>query len=80
MMKLSCIKTYFYKFHKWGMVMDSVWIGKGMWNKVYKGEVLNNRDDSREVRKNKKNKKTELEKAIQIEKESKAPELKKQQK
>ncbi|MDF9506902.1 hypothetical protein P5808_29300 [Bacillus cereus] len=55
-------------------------IGKGMWNKVYKGEVLNNRDDSREVRKNKKNEKTELEKAIQIEKESKAPELKKQQK
>lgn len=76
-MKRSCIKTYFYKFHKWGIVYG---IGKGMWNKVYKGEVLNNRDDSREVRKNKKNEKTELEKAIQIEKESKAPELKKQQK
>lgn len=51
-----------------------------MWNKVYKREVLNNRDDSREVRKNKENEKTELEKAIQIEKESKAPEVKKQQK
>ncbi|GAB6476403.1 TPA: BC_2427 family protein [Bacillus cereus] len=49
-------------------------VGKRIWNKFYKGEILNDQDDSREIRKNKKNEKKESEvKVIQTEKERKEP-------
>ncbi|PHA06642.1 hypothetical protein COI69_28795 [Bacillus cereus] len=53
--------------------MDNPLFGKGIWKKVYKGEILSAQDDSSEIRKNKKSEKVELEKkakAIQVEKES----------
>ncbi|PGK42371.1 BC_2427 family protein [Bacillus thuringiensis] len=53
--------------------MDNPLVGKGIWKKVYKGEILIAQDDSGEIRKNKKSEKAELEKkakAIQVEKES----------
>ncbi|MGQ4706031.1 BC_2427 family protein [Bacillus thuringiensis] len=53
--------------------MDNPWVGKGIWNKVYKEEILNEQDDSREKRENKKNEKIESEKKgkkIQTGKES----------
>ncbi|MGE6310789.1 BC_2427 family protein [Bacillus cereus] len=53
--------------------MDKPWVGKGIWNKVYKGKMLNAQDDSREIREKKKSKETESkkeDKAIELEKES----------
>ncbi len=70
-------------FMSGGMVMENPLVGKRIWNKVYKGEKLNNQDDSREIRKNKKSEKIKSEneaKAIQAEKEKKEPELKKEDK
>jgi len=56
------------------MVMKKPLVGKRIWNKFYKGEILNDQDDSREIRKNKKNEKKESEvKVIQTEKERKEP-------
>ncbi len=66
-----------------GMVMDKPWVGKGIWNKVYKGKMLNAQDDSREIREKKKSKETESkkeDKAIELEKESEETELKKEDK
>ncbi|MGM2833152.1 BC_2427 family protein [Bacillus cereus group sp. Bce025] len=63
--------------------MDSPLVGKGIWNKVDKGEILNDQDDSRKIRKNKKSEEVKPKKetkAIQAEKESKKPELKKETK
>lgn len=51
------IKIYFYEFYKWGMVMDNPLVGKGIWKKVYKGEILIAQDDSGEIRKTRKVKK-----------------------
>ena len=45
--------------------MNKPWVGKGIWNKVYKGKMLNGQDDSGEIRK-----KGEIEE-IQSEKEGK---------
>ncbi|WJE22807.1 hypothetical protein QRY07_14420 [Bacillus cereus] len=53
--------------------MDKPWVGKGIWDKVYKGKMLNAQDDSREIREKKKSKETESkkeDKAIELEKES----------
>ncbi|HFK1748901.1 TPA: BC_2427 family protein [Bacillus cereus] len=53
--------------------MDNPLVGKGIWKKFYKGEILSAQDDSGEIRKNKKSEKAELEKkakVIQVEKES----------
>ncbi|MDM5239550.1 BC_2427 family protein [Bacillus cereus] len=53
--------------------MKNPWIGKGIWNKVYKGKMLNGQDDSREIREKKNREGTESEKegiAIGLEKES----------
>lgn len=64
-----------------GMVMENPLVGKRIWNKVYKGEKLNNQDDSREIRKNKKSEKLESEKeakAIQAEKKRKKPKSEKE--
>ncbi|KXO06170.1 hypothetical protein AYK81_00245 [Bacillus thuringiensis] len=61
--------------------MEKPLVGKRIWNKFYKGEILNDQDDSREIRKNKKNEKKESEKeakAIQTEKERKEPESEKE--
>ncbi|OJD90663.1 MULTISPECIES: BC_2427 family protein [Bacillus cereus group] len=61
--------------------MEKPLVGKRIWNKFYKGEILNEQDDSREIRKNKKNEKKESEKeekAIQTEKERKEPESEKE--
>ncbi|QWG45382.1 hypothetical protein EXW31_14330 [Bacillus mycoides] len=63
--------------------MDKPWVGKGIWNKVYKGKMLNAQDDSREIREKKKSKETELkkeDKVIGIEQESEETELKKEDK
>ncbi|WJE28408.1 BC_2427 family protein [Bacillus cereus] len=63
--------------------MDKPWVGKGIWNKVYKGKMLNAQDDSREIREKKKSKETESkkeDKAIELEKESEETELKKEDK
>ncbi|WP_336975101.1 BC_2427 family protein [Bacillus thuringiensis] len=61
--------------------MVKPWVGKGIWNIVYKGEILNDQDDSREIRENKKNEKSEKKaKAIQAEKKSKEPNSKKETK
>lgn len=60
--------------------MDNPLVGKGIWKKVYKGEVLSAQDDSGEIRKNKKSEKTELEKKAKangLEKEKVANELEK---
>ncbi|PEJ97486.1 BC_2427 family protein [Bacillus wiedmannii] len=57
--------------------MKNPWVGKKIWNKVYKGEILIGQEQSHEIRENKKSKKTELvkkAKAIQVEKEGKGPE------
>ncbi len=62
-------------------VMVKPWVGKGIWNIVYKEEILNDQDDSREIRENKKNEKSEKKaKAIQAEKKSKEPNSKKETK
>ncbi|MDA2302690.1 BC_2427 family protein [Bacillus cereus group sp. MYBK95-2] len=61
--------------------MVKPWVGKGIWNIVYKGEILNAQDDSREIRENKKNEKSEKKaRAIQAEKKSKEPNSKKETK
>ncbi|WP_416808965.1 BC_2427 family protein [Bacillus thuringiensis] len=59
--------------------MAKPWVGKGIWNIVYKGEIINDQDNSREIRENKKKDKSESEKkakAIQAKKESKELEKK----
>jgi len=66
-----------------GMVMNKPWVGKEIWNKVYKWKMLNVRDDSREIREKKKSKETESkkeDKVIGLEKESKETESKKEDK
>lgn len=62
-----------------GLVMKNPWVGKKIWNKVYKGEILIDQEQSHEIRENKKSKQTDSEKkekAIQVEKEGKGPERK----
>ncbi|WP_242270188.1 BC_2427 family protein [Bacillus cereus group sp. BfR-BA-01395] len=57
--------------------MKKPWVGKKIWNKIYKGEILIALEKSHEIRENKKSKQTESEKkekAIQVEKEGKGPE------
>ncbi|NRR16165.1 BC_2427 family protein [Bacillus pacificus] len=57
--------------------MKNPWVGKKIWNKVYKGEILIALEKSHEIRENKKSKQTESEKkekTIQVEKEGKGPE------
>ncbi|WP_270344311.1 BC_2427 family protein [Bacillus mobilis] len=59
--------------------MKNPWVGKKIWNKVYKGEILIALEQSHEIRENKKSKQTDSEKkekAIQVEKEGKGPERK----
>ncbi|MBJ8080988.1 hypothetical protein JDS82_07090 [Bacillus cereus group sp. N14] len=59
--------------------MKNPWVGKKIWNKVYKGEILIDQEQSHEIRENKKSKQTDSEKkekAIQVEKEGKGPERK----
>ncbi len=78
-MKWSRTKIYFMSFIGGGMVMKNPWIGKKIWNKVYKGEILIDQEQSHEIRENKKSKQTDSEKkekAIQVEKEGKGPERK----
>ncbi|MET7016915.1 BC_2427 family protein [Bacillus mycoides] len=61
--------------------MNKPWVGKEIWNKVYKWKMLNVQDDSREIREKKKSKETESkkeDKAIELEKESKETESKKE--
>ncbi|MFA2810798.1 BC_2427 family protein [Bacillus mycoides] len=63
--------------------MNKPWVGKEIWNKVYKWKMLNVQDDSREIREKKESKETESkkeEKAMGIEKESKETESKKEEK
>ncbi|MED1510972.1 BC_2427 family protein [Bacillus proteolyticus] len=63
--------------------MDKPLVGKGIWNKVYKGKTLNVQDDSREIREKKKGKETESkkeDKVIGIEKESEKTGLAKENK
>ncbi|MEK4913092.1 BC_2427 family protein [Bacillus sp. FSL E2-8887] len=63
--------------------MNKPWVGKEIWNKVYKWKMLNIQDDSREIREKKESKETESkkeEKAMGIEKESKETESKKEDK
>ncbi|MEK5247192.1 BC_2427 family protein [Bacillus sp. FSL R9-9530] len=63
--------------------MNKPWVGKEIWNKVYKWKMLNVQDDSREIREKKESKETESkkeEKAMGIEKESKETESKKEDK
>ncbi|QWG50948.1 hypothetical protein EXW28_14205 [Bacillus mycoides] len=63
--------------------MNKPWVGKEIWNKVYKWKMLNVQDDSREIREKKKSKETESkkeDKVIGIEKESKETESKKEDK
>ena len=55
-------KNIFYEFHWWGMVMKNPWVGKKIWNKVYKGEILIDQEQSHEIRENKKSKQTDSEK------------------
>jgi hypothetical protein len=55
------------------MVMNKPWVGKEIWNKVYKWKMLNVQDDSREIREKKESKETESkkeDKAIELEEES----------
>ncbi|MFE5131193.1 BC_2427 family protein [Bacillus mobilis] len=59
--------------------MKNPWVGKKIWNKVYKGEILIALEQSHEIRENKKSKQTDSEKkekVIQVEKEGKGPERK----
>ncbi|EJQ64780.1 hypothetical protein IEY_02714, partial [Bacillus mycoides] len=63
--------------------MNKPWVGKEIWNKVYKWKMLNVQDDSREIREKKESKETESkkeDKAMGIEKESKETESKKEDK
>ncbi|QWH18056.1 hypothetical protein EXW62_13570 [Bacillus mycoides] len=63
--------------------MNKPWVGKEIWNKVYKWKMLNVQDDSREIREKKKSKETESkkeDKVIGIEKESEKTESKKEDK
>ncbi|HDR7801648.1 TPA: hypothetical protein QCY03_005531 [Bacillus tropicus] len=63
--------------------MKKPWVGKQIWNKVYKREILIGQEQSHEIRENKKSKQTDSEKkekAIQAEKDSKEPKLKKEEK
>ncbi|WOA55207.1 BC_2427 family protein [Bacillus mycoides] len=63
--------------------MNKPWVGKEIWNKVYKWKMLNVQDVSREIREKKESKETESkkeEKAMGIEKESKETESKKEEK
>ncbi|MFL0403404.1 BC_2427 family protein [Bacillus nitratireducens] len=72
--------------------MNKPWVGKEIWNKVYKWKMLNVQDDSREIREKKESKETESEKesketeskkedkVIKSEKESKETESKKEDK
>ncbi|ARJ22502.1 hypothetical protein B7492_15315 [Bacillus mycoides] len=63
--------------------MNKPWVGKEIWNKVYKWKMLNVQDDSREIREKKKSKETESkkeDKVIGIEKESGKTESKKEDK
>ncbi|MCQ6355657.1 hypothetical protein NPM01_03015 [Bacillus cereus] len=65
------------------MVMNKPWVGKEIWNKVYKWKMLNVQDDSREIREKKESIETESEKegiAIGLEKESEETESKKEDK
>ncbi|MFP3415208.1 hypothetical protein SB773_27225 [Bacillus sp. SIMBA_074] len=53
--------------------MNKPWVGKEIWNKVYKWKMLNVQDDSREIREKKESKETESkkeDKAIELEEES----------
>ncbi|UYX55150.1 hypothetical protein M3Y14_13990 [Bacillus thuringiensis] len=63
--------------------MNKPWVGKEIWNKVYKWKMLNVQDDSREIREKKKSKETESkkeDKVIGLEKESEKTESKKEDK
>lgn len=83
MMNGRVSKHIFMSFLSGGMVMDSPLVGKGIWNKVDKGEILNDQDDSREIRKNKKSEKAKPKKetkAIQAGEENKESESKKEDK
>ncbi|MED0989734.1 BC_2427 family protein [Bacillus nitratireducens] len=72
--------------------MNKPWVGKEIWNKVYKWKMLNVQDDSREIREKKESIETESEKesketeskkedkVIKSEKESKETESKKEDK
>ncbi|QUG84472.1 BC_2427 family protein [Bacillus nitratireducens] len=63
--------------------MNKPWVGKEIWNKVYRWKMLNVQDDSREIREKKKSKETESkkeDKLIGIEKESEKTESKKEDK
>ncbi|QWG84239.1 BC_2427 family protein [Bacillus mycoides] len=63
--------------------MNKPWVGKEIWNKVYKWKMLNVQDDSREIREKKESKETESkkeDKAMGIEEESKETESKKEDK
>ncbi len=63
--------------------MNKPWVGKEIWNKVYKWKMLNVQDDSREIREKKESKETESkkeDKVIGIEQESEETELKKEDK
>ncbi|EJS76704.1 hypothetical protein ICY_02172, partial [Bacillus cereus BAG2X1-3] len=62
--------------------MNKPWVGKGIWNKVYKGKMLNGQDDSHEIREKKNREGTESEKegiAIGLEKENEEKESKKEE-
>ncbi|WP_144492201.1 MULTISPECIES: BC_2427 family protein [Bacillus cereus group] len=62
--------------------MKNPWMGKGKWNKVYKGKVLDVQDDSHEIREKKISVETESEKegiAIELEKESEETESQKEE-
>ncbi|HDR3887072.1 TPA: hypothetical protein QCO65_001414 [Bacillus cereus] len=62
--------------------MNKPWIGKGIWNKVYKGKMLNGQDDSSKIREKKNSEETESKKedtAIKSEKERKETESKKEE-
>lgn len=63
--------------------MNKPWVGKEIWNKVYKWKMLNGQDDSREIREKKESIEIESEKegiAIGLEKESEETESKKEDK
>ncbi|PIE94560.1 BC_2427 family protein [Bacillus fungorum] len=63
--------------------MKNPWVGKEIWNKVYKGKKLNVQNDSREIREKEKSEETESkkeDKAIKLEKKSKETESNKEDK
>ncbi|OJD58271.1 BC_2427 family protein [Bacillus sp. NH11B] len=63
--------------------MKNPWVGQEIWNKVYKGKMLNGQGNSREIREKKKSEETESEKesiAIKTEKKSKEIESEKEEK